>query len=174
MSIAAFVPRCFQAAALATALVAGGCSTTQTSPPSPSAADSLLVGTWRLVSFEMEVQDKPDRIFPMGRSPVGYLSFMPDGRMAVVITAEGRKPPTSDPERAALYSSMVAYAGRFRIEGEKWVTIVEASANPAWVNTEQPRAFKIAGDTLQETTPWFPRATDKIMIRVVNTYARVK
>jgi hypothetical protein len=153
------------------ALLAGGCASTV--PLGPPAASSPLLGTWRLVSFEAEVQGQADKVYMMGKAPAGYLSFLPDGRMAVVITAEGRKPGTSEQERAALCSSLVAYTGRFRVEGDKWVTTVDASANPAWVGTEQPRFFKISGDTLQESSPWFPRA-DKTMMRVANTYARVK
>jgi hypothetical protein len=157
--------------ALMFALFAAGCAST--APSGPPTAGGPLLGTWRLVSFEVEVQGQADKVFLMGKTPAGYLSFLPDGRMAVVITAEGRKPGTSEQERAALYSSLVAYTGRFRVDGDKWITAVDASANPAWVGTEQPRFFKISGDTLQESSPWFPRA-DKTMIRVANTYAKVK
>jgi hypothetical protein len=162
----------FNVLTLVATLFLDGCSTV--TPASPQATGSALLGTWRLVSFGMEVQGHPDKTFPMGKMPVGYISFMPDDRMAVVITAEGRKPAASDQERAALYNSLVAYVGRFRVEGDRWITTVDASANPAWVGTEQPRTFKIAGDNLQETTPWFPRSADKSMVRVVNTYERVK
>jgi hypothetical protein len=165
------VRKCLGGGALMFALIAGGCAST--APSAPPSAASPLHGTWRLVSFEVEVQGQADKVFLMGKTPAGYLSFLPDGRMAVVITAEGRKPGASEQERAALYSSLVAYTGRFRVEGDKWVTAVDASANPAWVGTEQPRFFKISGDTLQESSPWFPRP-DKTMIRVANTYAKVK
>jgi len=153
------------------ASLAAGCAST--APVAPTAEASPLVGTWRLISFEMELQDTSDKVLLMGKNPAGYLSFLPNGRMAVVITAEGRKAATSDQERAALYSSLVAYTGRFRVEGDKWITSVDVSANPAWVGTEQPRTFKVAGDTLHEVTPWFPRQ-DKRMARVVNNYERVK
>jgi len=157
--------------ALMLALLAAGCASTV--PSGPPTAGNPLLGTWRLVSFELEVQGQSDKVLMMGKTPAGYLSFLPDGRMAVVITAEGRKPGTSEQERAALYSSLVAYTGRYRVEGDKWVTTVDASANPAWVGTEQPRFFKISGDTLQESSPWFPRA-DKSIVRVANTYEKVK
>ena len=52
------------------------------------------MGSWRLVSFEAEAQGSASRTKPMGNAPTGYLNFMKDGRMAVVITAEGRKPAT--------------------------------------------------------------------------------
>lgn len=158
--------------ALLFALLAAGCASTA-QMGSYAAATSPLAGTWRLVSFEMEVQATGEKITPMGKAPQGFLSFMPDGRMAVVITGEARKPGTSEAERAALHSSLIAYAGSYRIEADKWVTKVDASWNPAWVGTEQPRSFKILGDTLREESPWFPRA-DKAMVRVLNTYARMK
>jgi hypothetical protein len=153
------------------ALLAAGCASTVSTER--ATAGGPLLGTWRLTSFEGEIQGASDKVYPMGRTPVGYLSFLPDGRMAVVITAEGRKAGTSDQERAVLYSTLVAYAGRFQVEGDKWVTAVDASANPSWVGTDQPRFFTIAGDTLHEVTPWFPRP-DKSFIRFANSYERVK
>jgi len=47
-------------------------------------------------------------------------------------TAEGRKAPNTDQDRADL-KSMVAYTGMYRIEGDKWITKVDVSGNPAWV-----------------------------------------
>lgn len=157
--------------ALMIALLVAGCASTE--PTRTESSANPIVGTWRLVSFEMEVQGTNGRIFPMGRAPSGYLSFLPDGRMAVVLTGEGRKAGTSEQERAALYSSLVAYTGGYRVDGDKWVTVVDASWNPAWVGTEQPRNFKLSGDTLQETSPWFPRP-DKTNVRVFNTYSRLR
>mgnify|MGYP000980990560 CR=1 FL=1 len=132
-----------------------------------------LVGTWKLKSFDMELQATGERIQPMGKVHTGYLSFTSDGRMAVVITGEGRKPGTSEADRAALFSTLVAYTGTYRVEGDKWITSVDASWNPAWVGTEQPRTYKITGMQLQESTPWFARP-DKTMVRVSNVYERVK
>ena len=132
-----------------------------------------LVGMWRLVSFQREYQATGDREYPMGQTPAGYILFLPEGRMAVVITGEGRTVPTTDQDRVGLFNSLVAYTGPYRVDGEKWITTVEVSANPAWVGTEQPRAFQISGDRLQETTAWAVRP-DNRMARAVITYERVK
>ena len=132
-----------------------------------------LVGMWRLISFQREYQATGEREYPMGNSPTGYILFLPEGRMAVVITGEGRKVPTTDQDRAGLFNTLVAYTGPYRVDGDKWITTVEVSMNPAWVGTEQTRAFEISGDRLQEMTAYAARP-DNRMARAVITYERVK
>jgi Lipocalin-like domain len=133
-----------------------------------------LVGMWRLVSFQRDYQATGEREYPMGNSPTGYILFLPEGRMAVVITGEGRKVPTTDQDRAGLFNTLVAYTGPYRVDGAKWITTVEVSANPAAVGTEQTRAFEISvSDRLQEMTAWAARP-DNRMARFVITYERAK
>jgi hypothetical protein len=141
--------------------------------PSLAADPVPVVGTWKLVSFEREYQGSSEREYPMGKAPSGYILFLPEGRMAVVITGEGRKAPTTDQDRAGLYNTLVAYTGRYRVEGDKWITTLDVSANPAWAGTEQTRSFRITGDQLQEMTAWAARP-DNRMARGVLTYERAK
>jgi hypothetical protein len=72
-----------------------------------------------------------------------------------------------------LFNTLVAYTGPYRVDGDKWITMVEVSMNPAWVGTEQTRMFQISGDRLQETSPYMARP-DNRMARAVITYERVK
>jgi len=138
------------------------------------AADrNILVGNWRLVSFEREYQATGEREYPMGQTPTGNIAFAPEGRMAVLITGEGRKAPATDQDRVGLFNSLVAYTGTYRVDGDKWITTVDVSANPAWVGTEQIRSFRITGDRLQETTAWAARP-DNRMARAQITYERTK
>jgi hypothetical protein len=132
-----------------------------------------LVGLWRLRSFQREYQATGDREYPMGMVPSGYILFLPEGRMTVVITGEGRKAPTTDEDRAGLFKSLVAYTGPYRVDGTQWITTVEVSANPAAVTTEQTRAFEISGDRLQEMTAYAAQP-DSRMARFVITYERAK
>lgn len=132
-----------------------------------------LVGMWRLVEFAREYQATGEREYPMGEAPTGYILFLPEGRMAVVITGEGRKAPTTDEDRAGLFKSLVAYTGPYRVDGAKWITTVEVSANPAAVGTEQARAFEINGNRLQEMTAYLAQP-DNRMARFVITYERMK
>ncbi len=132
-----------------------------------------LLGAWRLVSYQMEVQASGAREDPLGKNPSGYILFTAEGRMMVVLTGEGRKAPNTDQDRADLLKSLVAYSGIYRIEGDRWITKVDVSANPAWVGAEQARSFLLEGDRLQESTAAMNRP-DKGMVRFILTWERVK
>ncbi len=123
-------------------------------PPCFADDRAPIVGIWRLVSFEREYQAMGEREYPRGKAPTGYILFLAEGRMAVVITDEGRKAPTTDQDRAGLFNSVVAYTGLYSVDGDKWITKVDVSANPALVGTEQIRSFRVTGNRLQEITAW--------------------
>jgi hypothetical protein len=126
-------------------------------PGSPS-------GCWRLISWQVVAEDGAAQdIF--GAKPKGYLVLTPEGRSIVLTTAESRKAGMSDADRAALHKSMLAYSGRYRIEGNDFITKVEASWNEAWNGGEQRRHFRVEGDKLFiESAPApsiiFPGKTD--------------
>ncbi len=128
---------------------------------------------WRLFTFQREYQGTSEREYPMGTDPTGYLLFLPEGRMAAVITGEDRKAPATDKDRAGLFNSLVAYTGPYRVDADKWITTVEVSANPAWVGTEQVSSFQISDDRLQETTTWVALPKGR-MARLVIKYDRMK
>ena len=144
----------------------------------PSLADdrAKIQGIWQLVSFQVEFQATGERQDVRGKNPTGYINFTPEGRMGVIITNEGRQPATTDQDRAELFKTLVAYTGLYRVEGDKWITKVDVSANPAWVGTEQTRSFKIDGNRLQESTALMPFAAqpEKGMVRYVITYEKTK
>ena len=82
----------------------------------PSFGQQSLVGTYKLVSLVVEVDGKPYE--PMGKAPHGYLVLTPT-HFIYFFTAENRKFGTSVDEKAALLDSLVAYAGVYRVEGDK-------------------------------------------------------
>src|SRR4029077_11716504 len=75
-------------------------------------ADGLL-GTWRLESLRLRMEDTGEVVEPFGPDPRGSIIFTPDGRMMTVITASRRAPPTTETEMAAAFRGMMAYTGRF-------------------------------------------------------------
>ncbi|WP_238376594.1 lipocalin-like domain-containing protein [Luteimonas abyssi] len=146
----------------------GGAEVTQATPAPP------VVGTWRLVSYEVEVQATGETFPPMGDHPSGYTIFAPEGRVWFVLTGEGREAGESEREKARLLETVIAYTGRYRIEGDTWITAVDVAWNPAWVGTEQRREFKLEGDRLQVLTPWrvMPNWADKGETRSIITFER--
>jgi hypothetical protein len=95
-----------------------------------------VVGTWKLLSFT-NTTDKGEVKFLMGHRPTGFITYTPDGRMSVVITAEARKPLSVNDriaapadERAEAFSSVIAYAGHYTFTGDKIVHHVELRGCP--------------------------------------------
>ena len=121
-----------------------------------SAPDTELCGCWRLLSFHTELQDSRERSQPWGAEPRGHLVFTPDGRMMVLVTANAREPGAGDEQATVLFRTMMAYTGRYRIEGDRFVTTIDACWNEAWNGSRQERFYKLDGDTLEVGTAWMP------------------
>jgi len=112
-----------------------------------AAEADTLIGTWKLVSWQVIVDNGPGRD-EFGVHPKGFLVLTPEGRSIVVTTAQHRQAGMGDSERAALHKSMLAYSGRYRVEGQDLIVVVDVSWNEAWNGTEQRRHFRIEGDKL--------------------------
>jgi len=134
-----------------------------------------LIGIWKLISSEIELQNTGERIYTLGKNPIGYLILTPEGRMMAFLEKDGRTPPKTDEERAAAFQSMVAYTGIYRVEGDKWITKVDASWNPVWRGTDQTRFFKLEGDRLSVVTTWQPNPlVNGKMARAILSWERAK
>ena len=115
-----------------------------------------IVGTWKLISVVYEDQATKERTPVYGAHPKGIQIATPEGRWLALMTAEGRGVPQSDDERANALKTMIAYTGRYRVEGGNVITKVEAAWNEAWVGTEQVRAIRFDGETLLLQSPPMP------------------
>jgi len=102
---------------------------------------------------------------PMGKAPHGYLVFTPT-RFITVVTAENRKFGTSVDEKAALFDSLVTYAGVYHVVGDKFIFTNDVN----WVESvgqTYEETFQLSGNRLTKTLgpiPW-PRDPTKKMIR---------
>lgn len=145
-------------------------------PPCFADDRTPIQGVWKLVSYDVEVQETGEKFPPMGKNPTGYVIFTPEARVWFVLTGDGRKPAKTAEEKAELLDSLVAYTGTYRLEGDKWITSVEVAWNPAWVGTEQSRSFKVEGDLLHVLTPWriMPNWAGKGMTRSIITFGRAQ
>ena len=121
---------------------------------SPAVAqDASLIGNWKLVGFQTILDDAPPKDI-YGARPKGVLILTREGRMAAIVTGETRKAGTSDTERAELHKTLIAYSGKYRVEGKEFVTAVDMSWNEVWNGTEQRRYWRIEdGRLFIETAP---------------------
>jgi len=74
--------------------------------------------------------------------------------LAAYLEAAGRKAPQTDEERSAAYKTLNAYTGKYRVEGDKWITKVDAAWNVEWLGTDQERFFTLSGNRLNVVAQW--------------------
>jgi hypothetical protein len=115
-----------------------------------------LLGNWKLVSFFTEDVQTKQRVNTYGENPMGAIGFTLAGRYFAFLTADGRKAPQTQEEQAAAYRTMIAYTGKWRVEGDKFITKVDVAWNPAWVGTEQARFWRVEGNKLFLTSAPIP------------------
>ena len=110
-----------------------------------------LLGNWKLVSFFTEDVQTKQRSNVYGEHPDGFIGFTSE-RFFAFATAEGRKAPQTPEEQAAAYRTVVAYTGKWWLEGEKFITKVDVASNPGLVGTDQVRFWRVDGNKLFITT----------------------
>ena len=80
-----------------------------------------FVGTWKLVSFEMQGADG-QVTYLFGKDAVGYIIYTPEGYVSVNMMSRARRPLASedgtrltDAERKEILDSCQSYCGRYEI-----------------------------------------------------------
>jgi Lipocalin-like domain len=116
-----------------------------------SGGDSTqLVGSWRLVSVQFKMSDDGEVIEEHHN---GVCTFDADGRWTAISTPFGVAVPETDGDRAAVFSRIVAFSGRFRLDGNQMFTKIDVAWNPAFVNAEWLRIIDLNGNRLTMTQP---------------------
>ena len=123
----------------------------------PSFGQQSLVGTYKLVSIDVEVGGTPTQ--PLGKAPHGYLVLTPT-RCIQFYTGDARKFGTSAADKAALFDTVVGYSGTYRIEGSKIFIAVDASWVENWNGKDQVRNWVVSGNRLTLTSDPMPFARD--------------
>ncbi|NHN83259.1 hypothetical protein GOB93_01200 [Acetobacter musti] len=140
------------------------------------ALKAALTGTWELVSYQVELKETGEFIDAMGDSPRGRVIFTPDNWVAFNLEGTGRQPAATESDRAALMKRLVAYIGRYRIEGNQWITSVETAWAPEWVGSEQRRTVTTDGEYANVLTPWrhMPNWGDGKLSRSIIRFRRAR
>jgi len=117
-------------------------------------AAKQLAGTWKVVSLITKF-DGGDAVEPFGPNPKGRLVLTPEGRWIIILTAANRGPAKNFEEKAALLDSMLAYSGKYTIEGNRMAIQVDMSWNEIYsgANQVQTRFFNIQDDILTVRSP---------------------
>jgi len=117
--------------------------------------DNPFVGTWKLVSSTRKDVESGAESRTFGSHPTGFLNYSADGRVMVIMIGDNRKPPSgpvpTDVEMGALFKSVLAYAGRYTVEGNQVVHHVEASSDPLRAGGRLVRFFSLDGNVLTLT-----------------------
>lgn len=122
-------------------------------PLAAPAAEKDLYGTWKMVSLNRKLLDTGGADQPRGKSPNGYVSFTPDGRVTGFIVSEKRPKPEgsakiTDQQKIELFNTMNAYAGTYRLEGNKLTYSFDLTHNEAPGGRASAREIKFEGRRL--------------------------
>ncbi|GAB4152913.1 MAG: hypothetical protein Tsb0016_25390 [Sphingomonadales bacterium] len=113
-----------------------------------------LIGAWKLMSWCIEYAD--GRVtYPYGEQARGLLIYTGDGLMNAVLYGQNRGPVSTPSvrqapaaEKAALFDSVMQYAGPYRIDGTDVIHHVEYALNPDLLGTQQRRHVRFEGPVL--------------------------
>ncbi len=118
-----------------------------------------LVGTWKLLSVELRLQDGTTR-HPWGKKVAGQLIYGADGFMAGSFMQKNRSlfgvadvMAGTPSEFAAAMKSYIGYAGPYSIQDDRVIHHAEVSLFPNWTGTDIDRFFEIQGNQLTLSTP---------------------
>jgi len=119
-----------------------------------------LLGTWRLVSASSTDKGGAKIDPPFGANPVGFLTYTDHGRVTALISYSGRKSLTVGAKGTALveeqveaFQTFLAYAGRYRLRGDKITHFVEVSSIQNYVHKELVRKIKFHGNRIVLSAP---------------------
>jgi Lipocalin-like domain len=119
----------------------------------PIKSDHPIVGTWRLTSFSEQNLDTGEIRYPFGEAASALVIYEANGYVATIFAAADRKPPrapqATDQEAIDLYRSMISFAGRYELSGNRLIYHPEISWNEAWNGTTQERVIEVSKDRLQ-------------------------
>jgi Lipocalin-like domain len=114
---------------------------------------SSIVGLWKLTGNTTKIVATGAMQRVAGEHPIGYQLFTKGGHMMFIQNSENRKPPAgavlTDAERAALFTTLVAYAGTYKVSGSKVSIHMEANAVPG--APDRTYAVEITGNKLTLT-----------------------
>jgi hypothetical protein len=120
---------------------------------------SAILGTWSLVRTYETIDGKETGHQPVGEGANGFIHYLPDDRVAVLIASGGRtlmskgRYDSDETETAESARSFTAYAGTFELDGDIITHHLDICLYENHVGMDYVRQAVLAGDTLTLKMP---------------------
>lgn len=138
---------------------------------------SQLVGVWKFTSQSTKELATGKINYPYGEKPTGHIVYTKGGHVAFVLAGDNRKAPAgataTDAERIALFNTIAAGSGTYKVEGNTIIVTYAASWNQTWTGITQKRQFEIVGNKLTATSAPTKNLSGQDIVFVV-TYERAE
>jgi hypothetical protein len=142
---------------------------------SASASAQDILGSWKQSAFYQKVVSSGEKRFPFGEKIVGRSMYTKEGTFCTMATGVDRKQgagaPT-DEERVALFKSMYAYCGTYRVDGSKLLGQPDVAWTPNWAKQEHNATWKVEGKKLTVETMPFKSQLDGAEVVAVVEYEK--
>jgi hypothetical protein len=139
---------------------------------------SAIVGVWKVVSIETKEVQSGKVTRPLGDQLTGTFTFTRGGNFQGMVFRTDRNAPVAsnatDAERVALFNSLVAYNGTYRIEGDKLVMSIENSHIQAWNGTDRTLTLEINGKRLQGRSAPLKAASTGLEVVAENVWEKIE
>lgn len=139
---------------------------------------TAIVGVWKVVSIETKEVASGRVTRPLGDQLTGTFVFTRGGRFSGMVFRADRAPPASanatEPERVALFNSLVAYNGSYRIDGDKLVMTIESSHIQSWNGTNRVLTIDINGTRLTGRSAPLKAASTGLEVVAENVWERLE
>lgn len=121
---------------------------------------SDLTGPWHLEDFTIRFADDRPPLRPFGEGARGQLIYTADGHMSATLCRADRPPLGGRLEtsarapadaKAAAFDGYLAYAGRWRLDGDAVVHAVDFALTPDLVGAENRRTARLIDGRLHLT-----------------------
>jgi hypothetical protein len=148
----------------------------------PVAAQDLassIVGVWRQTSLiEKDVASGATAPVQKSEEQGGYRVFTRGGHAVILNIYKPRKAPpaanATDADLAALFRTMSAFSGTYKVDGDKLTIRVDASWIEAWNGSDRPFRLEITGNKLTMTAGPVKNAYTGKDILLVSSLERVE
>lgn len=129
-----------------------------------------IVGSWKHKTFHQKVVSSGEKRVPFGEKIVGRSVYTKEGTFCTMTTGADRKQSAGTPtdeERLALFKTMYAFCGTYRVDGQKMTYQSDVAWAPNW--TQQPGnvSWKLDGKTLTVESMPFKSQLDGVDVIVV-------